>query len=451
MKKNNRFFSIIICLFILFSSLGFRVFAENDKNVSYTVSYGKGIYISYAGSEPKNFIKGDPPASQVVNQNGSVTVAKNTFTFRDYSFGGWKYTYTDENGKKKSLYYEAGDVIENINCNMKLEATWTKAQTDLKIKAYATYADSNDKTEHYIGEILVLKNAPSAPSSNYEFCGWTDNAGTVLYSPRDSYEIKNINTVIKPVWSVDGEKIDYQKITVNTTKGGKASISKIYILSGGKYDVEFTPDEGYYISDIKLNGSSKGAVSKLSVSVQNDDVYIDAVFSKIPTPEPPSSEDDTSFETSTEEKNDFEITVISEGNGSVSPEKNIKVKKGENITLKFTPEKEYRLPLEINDNNNYVFFSKDWNGEYVLENVEEDHVIKIFFISESSVVTPSIDDYSSKPSGEPSKTTKKFTKSICIFIIIIASFFGIASIIYANRNKKTKKKKKKKSNSKKRT
>ncbi len=447
MKKNNRFFSIIICLFILVASFGFPVFAENDENISYTVSYGKGIYISYAGSEPKNFIKGDPPASKVVNKNGSVTVAKNTFTFRDYSFGGWKYTYTDKNGKKKSLYYNDGDVIENINCNMKLEATWTKAKTDLKIKAYATYADSNDKTEHYVGEILVLKNAPTAPSSNYEFCGWTDNEGTVLYSPKDSYEIKNINTVIKPVWSVDGEKIDYKKITVNTTKGGKASISKIYILSGGKYDIEFTPDEGYYISDIKLNGSSKGAVSKLSVSVQNDDVYIDAVFSKITPPEPPSSEDDTS----SEKKDEFLITVISEGEGNVSPEKNIKVKKGENITLKFTPAKKYRLPLDINDNNNVVFFSKDWNGEYVLENIEEDHVIKIFFISESYVATPSIDDYSSKQVGEPNRTTKGFTKSICIFIIIFASFFGIASIIYVNRNKKTKKKKKKKANSKKRT
>ncbi len=110
MKINNyvRFLVFFICFSLLSISCYINAFAEDNTDIStsetkYTVSYGKGIYISYAGSEPKNFIKGDPPLSSEVEENGSVIVADNTFTFRDYSFGGWRYKYTDEKGKKKNL------------------------------------------------------------------------------------------------------------------------------------------------------------------------------------------------------------------------------------------------------------------------------------------------------------------------------------------------------------
>ena len=55
----------------------------------YTVFYGKGLYLSYNGKEPNNFIKGTPPESQTVPEGGSFVAASNTFTFRDYSFGGY--------------------------------------------------------------------------------------------------------------------------------------------------------------------------------------------------------------------------------------------------------------------------------------------------------------------------------------------------------------------------
>jgi hypothetical protein len=197
----------------------------------YAISYGKGLYLTYNGKEPNNFIKGTPPESQTVPKGGSVITAMNTFTFRDYTFGGWKYTYTNASGEKKSKYYSEGETIENVSGDMKLEATWTKKDKDLIIDAYLLYANTNNKTNHYIGEITVLQNAPTPPADNYEFCGWTDNDGSVLYKPGDSYEINNINTVIKPVWSVDGEKINYRKISVSINGNGNASVSEIFILS----------------------------------------------------------------------------------------------------------------------------------------------------------------------------------------------------------------------------
>ena len=183
-----------------------------------------------------------------------------------------------------------------------------------------------------------------------------------------------------------------------------------------------------------------GAVSKVSVTVEKDDIYISAEFLKNKVPEIISSEDTSEYDTSNED-NEFTITVFSEGKGNVSPDTTIKVKKGESITLKFTPEKNYRLPFDISDNDNDLFFSKDWNGEYVLENIEEDHVIKIFFISESSVLTPSLEGDVSDKNDKTDHTTKEFTISFFIFIIIFASLFGIAAISYSGKDEKSKKRK----------
>jgi len=441
MKKSNiDKISIVLCfvlsLNVLFSSAIISK-AENFEDsqtdtLSYTVSYGKGLYISYAGSEPKNFIKGDPPESQIAEAGESITVALNTFTFRDYSFGGWKYTYVDSNGDKQTLYYNEGDVIENLQSDMKLEATWTKKQDNLKIDAFATYADTNEKSEHYIGEITILKESPSSPAENYEFCGWTDNEGKVLYSPGDEYEIKNINTVIKPVWSVDGEQINYKKISVTVSKGGTASLSEIYLLSGTTKAIRFEPNEGYALDSVTVNGESYGKASNIAVTVEDVDIYVNAVFSELP-------KDNSGEDSLDPEKNEFKITVNIEGKGSVSPSNILTVKKGASVTITFVPDKNYRLPLEIMDNGNYNFFNKQWNGEYTITDVSEDHVINILFISETSVLNPSIQTESKDPTTD--NAPSKFTAKICIFILILAAIFGFVAVKFCNPKTKARNKK----------
>ncbi len=447
-----RFLLCIFCFSILLFSALTSVYAENaeeENNDIYKVSYGKGIYISYQGSEPKNFIKGTPPTSQKVNKNGSVVVSDNTFTFRDYSFGGWKYTYTDGNGDKKTKYYSPGDVIENINCNMKLEATWSKKKESLKVGSFLLYADTNDKTEHFIGEIILLKNAPTPPQKNYSFCGWTDNEGTVLYPAGESYEIKNINTVIKPVWSVNGEKINYRKISVTTKGCGSASLSQIFILSGTSQNIEFFPDEGYALASVTVNGNKAKTSNSLSIKAENDDIYIEAIFDKISSITETSSDPEES--TDLQDSEEYQIEVTIDGEGDVSPDDTIVVKKGDSLSLTFTPHKDYQLPAEITDNGEEVFFNNKWDGVYTIDNIQQNHQIKVCFVNKNSGDTSSVEN--SNPVGNDSeKSSSNFTKTVCVVIIIIAVIFGVISISYTknksqksthkNKNSSTKKKRK---------
>lgn len=411
-------------------SLGEGENSSLEQVETFTVSYGKGLYISYDGKEPNNFIKGEAPTSQTVTKGGSVTVSQSNYTFRDYTFGGWRYTYTDESGSKKNKYYKAGDVIENITRNMKLEATWTKKKEVLKVDAYLVYANSNQSSKHYVGEITVLGKSPSAPSENHVFCGWTDHEGTVLYKAGDEYEIKQINTVIKPVWSVDGEQIDYKKVSVSATSGGSASLTQIYLLSGTSQKITFTPDEGYFLSSVKINGVETKAETSISVKVENEDIYIDAVFQKINVPAPEESSTD-------EEEEEYTVSVFIDGNGKVSPEAPITVKKNSNLTLTFTANENFSLPESIVHNEKEVFFASEWDGKYVIENINENQEISIRFIQKSNVVSSASE---ASDESEPKDTTSSFTTLVCVGVMLIAIMFALISVSYVNRTKKSKKK-----------
>ncbi len=418
-------------------SLGDGENSSLDQVETFTVSYGKGLYISYDGKEPNNFIKGQAPTSQTVTKGGSVTVSQSSYTFRDYSFGGWRYTYTDESGNKKNKYYKAGDVIENITRNMKLEATWTKKKEVLKVDAYLVYANSNKSSKHYVGEITVLGKSPTAPSDKHVFCGWTDNEGTVLYKAGDEYEIKQINTVIKPVWSVDGEQIDYKKVSVSATSGGSASLTQIYLLSGTSQKITFTPDEGYFLSSVKINGVETKAETSISVKVENEDIYIDAVFQKINVPSPEES--------SADEEEEYTVSVSIDGNGKVSPETPLTVKKNSNLTLTFTADANFSLPESIVHNEKEVFFTSGWDGKYVIENINENQEISISFIPKNNVVSAAseVSDVS-----DDDDTTSNFTTLVCVGVVLIAIIFALISVSYVNRTKKSKRKSKKSSKSK---
>ncbi len=399
----------------------------------YTISYGKGLYLSYNGKEPNNFIKGTPPESQTVPKGGSFVAASNTFTFRDYSFGGWKYTYTNASGEKKSKYYQAGETIHNVSGNMKLEATWTKKDKDLIIDAYLLYANTNEKTTHYMGEITVLNNAPTPPADNYEFCGWTDNNGSVLYKPGDSYEINNINTVIKPVWSVDGEQINYRKISVSVRGNGKASVSEIFILSGTSQKIDFTADEGYFLSDVTVNGVSKGASSSVEVTVENNDIEISATFSEIQVePEQSSQPSDEHYIN----------VVIKSGKGSFSPEGKATVSDGGSYTLTFVPDSGYILPLTIEDNGDTIPCGKTWDGVYTLENITENHTITIGFLLKQGIHEVSLGgEEEEKPNPNEGKTG--FAKNFVIVMVIIGSVLGICCVFLVKKQSGKKKKRKK--------
>lgn len=90
-------------------------------------------------------------------------------------------------------------------------------------------------------------------------------------------------TVVEPPADMN----DYHKITVNYNEGGKIEPhgveGEVWVKNGESPTFTITPDQGYHIKDVKVNGESKGAITEYTFNnVTNDDNTITATFEKNP-------------------------------------------------------------------------------------------------------------------------------------------------------------------------
>ena len=70
-------------------------------------------------------------------------------------------------------------------------------------------------------------------------------------------------------------------VTVTAGKGGAAEPSgPVFVSEGGSLTVKFTPDEGYDIADVKVNGTSVGTVSEYTVENVTSDTTVDVSFAR---------------------------------------------------------------------------------------------------------------------------------------------------------------------------
>ena len=89
-------------------------------------------------------------------------------------------------------------------------------------------------------------------------------------------------TVVEPPEDVD----TYHKITVTQTDGGKISPrgveGEVWVPSGEDQTFTITPDQGYHIKDVEVNGESKGAIKEYTFENVTGDNTITATFAKNP-------------------------------------------------------------------------------------------------------------------------------------------------------------------------
>lgn len=89
-------------------------------------------------------------------------------------------------------------------------------------------------------------------------------------------------TVVEPPEDVD----TYHKITVTQTDGGKISPrgveGEVWVPSGKDQTFTITPDQGYHIKDVEVNGESKGAIKEYTFENVTGDNTITATFAENP-------------------------------------------------------------------------------------------------------------------------------------------------------------------------
>jgi len=135
--------------------------------------------------------------------------------------------------------------------------------------------------------------------------------------------------------------------------GGSISPSgAVPVVYGGSQTFSISPDSGYRIDDVKVDGDSVGAVSTYTFSMVTKSHAIYAAFAKNPV-----------------------ITASAGPNGAISPSGAVSVTYGTSQVFTITPDAGYRV-LEVTVDGNPL---PEAVNEYTFANVDQDHTISATF------------------------------------------------------------------------
>ena len=71
-------------------------------------------------------------------------------------------------------------------------------------------------------------------------------------------------------------------VTVITGQGGVTNVSDSFLIAyGASRTIKITPDEGYKVEDVVVNGVSVGAVERYSILSANSNYSVEISFKKI--------------------------------------------------------------------------------------------------------------------------------------------------------------------------
>jgi predicted outer membrane repeat protein len=158
-------------------------------------------------------------------------------------------------------------------------------------------------------------------------------------------------------------------ITVNATENGEISPNgTVSVPAGNSQTFTITPNSGYKIKDVIVDGESKGAIDSYTFEKISTNHTITAEFER------KSSGGTTTY-----------YTIIAESNqgGSITPNDIVKVKKGSDKTFYINPESGYAIAsVIVNDENIGAV------DQYTFKDVNKNQSIKVFFKPVDQVLDP---------------------------------------------------------------
>lgn len=171
------------------------------------------------------------------------------------------------------------------------------------------------------------------------------------------------------VWE---ENTPASSFTIEATVSGSGSINPggtISVAAGSNQTITFTPDSGYYVSSVVVDGQS---VSWTGNSYTFTNVTanhtITVTFAKS------GGGSSTTY---------YTIDAEAGQGGEISPDGRVRVARGSNKTFTITPDKGYRIADVLVDGRSIGVVSR-----YTFENVHSNHTIEVFFEKYSSVADP---------------------------------------------------------------
>lgn len=171
------------------------------------------------------------------------------------------------------------------------------------------------------------------------------------------------------VWEEDTPASSF---TIEATVSGSGSINPggtINVAAGSNQTITFTPDSGYYVSSVVVDGQSVSWTGN-SYTFTN----VTANHTIIVTFAKSGGGSGTTY---------YIIDAEAGQGGEISPDGRVRVARGSDKTFTITPDEGYRIADVLVDGRSIGVVSR-----YTFENVRSNHTIKVFFEKYSSVADP---------------------------------------------------------------
>jgi hypothetical protein len=221
-----------------------------------------------------------------------------------------------------------------------------------------------------IANILYAFNPDGTLKWKYEKGYWDGNDtslaigsdGTIYYTHGD---IRALNSPAPKSF----------RILVSAGFGGSISPSGLITLNyGDSKTFIITPNTGYHIADVKVDGVSVGSVSTYTFQNITSDHTIEAIFAM----------------------NTYTITVSAGLGGSISPSGNVTVNYGDSKTFTITPDKGYKI-RDVNVDGKSVGAV----STYTFTNVTDNHTIDATFEKNQIVIVLQVGQTTFTVNGTP--------------------------------------------------
>ena len=232
----------------------------------------KAVTLNLGGGK----LGGSTDTIQIIVKNGSkfTAPASDGLTRPDGNAGRYfKWLGSDGN------LYAPGESVPKVVTT--LTAQWTVHQYTITYNLAGGTAEGNPSTYTIETKAFTLKNPTK---SGYTFTGWS---GTGL-------DGENNMTVTIPTgstgnrtytahWRYNGSGHSYSYYTIKATAGAGGSISpsgNVSVREGRDRTFTITPDKGYAISNVKIDGKSIGAVKSYTFENVSRTHTIEVIFMK---------------------------------------------------------------------------------------------------------------------------------------------------------------------------
>ena len=255
-----------------YSYFGFRPVLEVRNPNTLSLNGLKVVTLDLGGGK----LGGSTDTIQIIVKNGSkfTAPASDGLTRPDGNAG----RYFKWLGSDGNLYAPGESVPEVVTT---LTAQWTVHQYTITYNLAGGTAEGNPSTYTIETKAFTLKNPTK---SGYTFTGWS---GTGL-------DGENNMTVTIPTgstgnrtytahWRYNGSGHSYSYYTIKATAGAGGSISpsgNVSVREGRDRTFTITPDKGYAVANVKIDGKSIGAVKSYTFENVRRTHTIEVIFMK---------------------------------------------------------------------------------------------------------------------------------------------------------------------------